>query len=91
MKDSIRQKLERLVARHEELAALLASPAVIGDQKQFRNLSQEYARLAALTQSFRAWQSVEGDLHSAQAMARDRDAALRTLAEEEQRAAEARL
>ncbi|HKT30883.1 MAG TPA: peptide chain release factor 1 [Gammaproteobacteria bacterium] len=91
MKDSIRQKLERLVARHEELAALLASPAVIGDQKQFRDLSQEYARLAPLTQGFRAWQSVQADLHSARAMARDRDAALRTLAEEEQRAAESRL
>ena len=91
MKDSIRQKLERLVARHEELAALLASPAVIGDQKQFRDLSQEYARLAPLTQSFRVWQSVDTDLHNAQAMVLDRDAALRTLAEEELRAAEARL
>ncbi|HKV97149.1 MAG TPA: peptide chain release factor 1 [Gammaproteobacteria bacterium] len=91
MKDSIRQKLERLVARHEELAALLASPAVIGDQKQFRDLSQEYARLAPLTQGFRTWQSVETDLASARAMAGDGDAALRTLAEEEQRAAELRL
>ena len=31
--------------RFEELAALLADPAVIGDQPRFRDLSMEYARL----------------------------------------------
>ena len=91
MQDSIRHKLERLHARHEELAALLASPAVIGNQKQFRELSQEYARLEPLARAFREWQSVEAELHGAETLAQDRDAALRKLAEEERQAAEARL
>jgi peptide chain release factor 1 len=91
LKDSILQKLERLLARHEELAALLASPAVIGNQPQFRELSQEYARLESLVRGFREWQAAQDDLRSAEAMHADRDATLRKLAEEEQRAAQARL
>ena len=91
MKDSIRLKLEKLQARHVELAALLASPAVIGDQKQFRELSQEYTRLEPLAANFRAWQAAEDDLRNAETMAQDSDAALRTLAAEEQHLAQARL
>lgn len=91
MKDSIRQKLERLTARHEELAALLASPAVIGDQKQFRELSQEYARLQPVTSYFREWQMAEAAMRSAETMLQDHDAALRSLAAEERGAAQTRI
>jgi peptide chain release factor 1 len=45
MKDSIRIKLERLAERHEEVSALLADPAVIGDSNKFRDLSVEYSKL----------------------------------------------
>ncbi|MGH8283912.1 MAG: peptide chain release factor 1 [Gammaproteobacteria bacterium] len=91
MKDSIRQKLERLVARHEELAALLASPAVIGYQRQFRELSREYARLDALVTYYRDYAGAEADAHAAEALAQDNDVAMRHLALEEKRAADARL
>ncbi|MGH8402561.1 MAG: peptide chain release factor 1, partial [Gammaproteobacteria bacterium] len=91
MKDSIRQKLERLVARHEELAALLASPVVIGHQQQFRDLSREYARLDALVTHFRDYAGAEADAHAAEALSQDNDAAMRNLAREEKRAADARL
>ena len=91
MKDSIRHKLDRLAARHEELAALLADPGVIGDQKRFRELSQEYARLEPLLLHYREYTRAESDVHAAADMAEDRDAGLRQLAQEERRAAETRL
>ncbi|MGH8281474.1 MAG: PCRF domain-containing protein, partial [Gammaproteobacteria bacterium] len=91
MKDSIRQKLERLVARHEELAALLASPVVIGNQEQFRELSREYARLAALVARFRDYASAEVEAHAAEVLSQDSDAAMRNMAREEKRTADARL
>ena len=45
MKASLQHNLQQLVSRHEELAGLLSDPDIIGDQKRFRELSQEYARL----------------------------------------------
>jgi peptide chain release factor 1 len=91
VKDSIRSKLERLSARHEELSALLASPEVIGDQQQFRDLSQEYARLGMLVQHFHAYLRAEADVRAAEDMATDRDAGIRRLAQDEIRTAGARL
>ena len=91
MKDSIRQKLERLAARHEEVAALLADPAVIGNSNRFRELSQEYARLEPVVQKFTGYLQVEQDLESATHMSEDQDAGMRHLAEEEQRSARMRL
>jgi len=91
VKDSIRQKLERLSARHEELSALLASPRVISDQKQFRELSQEYARLETLVRHFRAYMHAEADVRAAEGMAADQDLGMRRLAQDEMQAASARL
>jgi len=91
VKDSIRQKLERLSARHEELSALLASPRVISDQKQFRELSQEFARLETLVRHFRAYMDSEADVRAAEDMAADQDLGMRRLAQDEMQAASARL
>ncbi len=91
MKDSIRQKLERLAARHEEVAALLAQPTAADDSKRFRELSQEYARLQPLTQAFRSYLDAEIDLRAAEDMGKDQDSGMRKLAEDEQCATRARL
>ena len=91
MKDSIRRKLERLAARHEEVAALLAQPKAADDSARFRELSQEYARLGALTKSFQSYRTAETELHHAEEMAKDGDVEIRKLAEEERHAAKARL
>ncbi len=90
MKDSIRQKLERLDARFEEVSALLADPGVIGEQDRFRELSQEYARLEPVVATFRTYRQALADVESAQEMARDPDAGMRELAEEEEQAARER-
>ena len=91
MKDSIRRKLERLAARHEEVAALLAQPSAAADSNRFRELSQEYARLQPLTQTFKSYLGAEGDLRAADDMGKDSDPGMRNLAEDERRRVATRL
>ena len=45
MKASIRRRLETILDRFDEVAALLSDPEVIGDTSQFRDLSVEYSKL----------------------------------------------
>ena len=89
MKDSIRNKLERLSARHDELAALMAQPGAADDPRRFRELSQEYARLEPLTRAFSAYRQAETTLAHATEMTADQDPAIRDMAEDEQRSAAA--
>jgi peptide chain release factor 1 len=91
VKDSIRQKLERLAARHEEVGVLLSQPNAANDSNRFRELSQEYARLEPLAQGFIAYSKAEGDLAAADEMGKDKDPGMRDLADDERRAAQARL
>jgi len=91
MKDSIARRLDRLVERHEEISALLADPATIGDQKQFRELSQEYAEIEPVVEQYQKYRRVQEDLADAQALMRDGDPDMRAMAEDEVSASEARL
>ncbi len=91
MHPSIRNKLEQLVGRHEEVGALLAEPEVIADQARFRDLSREYAQLEPVVARFRAWQQTHADLLAAREMACDDDPELRALAIDEIDSSEARL
>jgi len=91
MKDSIRRKLDRLAERHEEVSALLAEPAVIGDQKKFRELSVEFSRLEPVVERFRAYQRSLSERDSAREMAEGADPELRELGREELQALEERI
>jgi peptide chain release factor 1 len=83
MKDSIRQKLERLAERFEEVGRLLSDAGVISRQNQFRDLSMEYAKLRELVDRYRHFVSLEGDAAIALEMAADKDPATRSMGEEE--------
>ena len=83
MKDSIRHKLESVRDRFEELAGLLADPEVIGDQNQFRDLSKEYSRVEPIVKLFADYESIDADIAAAREMARDSDAEIREMGEEE--------
>ena len=83
MKDSIRHNLESSRDRFEELAGLLADPDVIGNQNRFRDLSREYARLEPVIHLFREFERLEGDIAAARDMARDEDAEVRAMGEDE--------
>ena len=83
MKASIQAKLESVAERHEEIAALLGDPDIIGDQNKFRELSKEYSQLEPIVTAFADYRQTEEDLASANEMANDSDADMRAMAAEE--------
>jgi len=82
MKDSIRQRLEKMNDRFEEVGRLLATD-VAGGSQQFRDLSMEYARLEPLAQGFRGYRQLESDRAAAQDLAADPDPQMQVLGTEE--------
>jgi peptide chain release factor 1 len=83
MKDSIRQRLQRLADRYEEVGRLLASEEVAGASRQFRELSVEYARLQPLAERLQRYHGLERDLQAARELQADADAGMRALGSEE--------
>ncbi len=91
MKQSIVEKLQRLVARQEKIGSMLSDPEVIADQDKFRDLSREYSRLEPVAKVFTSYQKAEAELGAAREMLDDSDAEIRKLGEEEAVAVEAQL
>src|SRR5487761_1045080 len=83
MKESIRQRLEKLADRFEEIGRLLATAEIAGGSPQFRDLSVEYARLEPLAQRLRRYHELERDLAAAREMLTDPDPGMRALGAEE--------
>src|SRR3984893_887438 len=83
MKESIRQRLQKLSDRFEEVGRLLATDEVAGGSQQFRELSMEYARLQPLAERFGRYPGPERHLAAARDLQADPDAGMRTLGEEE--------
>jgi peptide chain release factor 1 len=91
MKDTIRQRLEKMTDRFEEVGRLLAAPEIAGGSQQFRDLSMEYSRLQPLAERFGAFRGLEADLAAAQEMSNDPDQGMRALGEEEVAQVKARM
>ena len=89
MKASIRQKLDLLVDRLDEIDRLLAAPDAAGDMDQFRKLTRERAEVEPVVLQFNAFRQAENDIVEAEAMLADPD--MKAFAEEEIAAARARL
>jgi peptide chain release factor 1 len=89
MKASLRSKLENLVDRAEEVAALLSDPAVVSDNDRFRKLSKEHAELTPVVQAFSACRDAER--HEAEARALLKDPDFREMAEQEIRDSQQRI
>ncbi len=83
MKPSIQNRLEQLSDRFEEVSALLSDAGVISNQDKFRELSKEFAEIEPIVQCFQAWKSSLADIEEARELARDGDADMREMAEEE--------
>jgi peptide chain release factor 1 len=83
VKDSIRLRLEKMVDRFEEIGRSLADPAVIGRQREFRDLSVEYSRLNPVAEKFAAFRVLERELASAREMQGDADPGMREMGAEE--------
>jgi len=83
MKESVRQRLQRIADRYEEVGRLLASDVVPGGSQQFRDLSVEYARLQPLAERLARYHGLERDLGAARDLQQDADAGMRALGDEE--------
>jgi len=83
MKESLLHNLQQLVSRHEEISGLLSDPDVISNQNQFRELSQEYARLEPVANLFNQYEQAQGNLQAAREMADDTDEEIRAMAKDE--------
>src|SRR5450631_3497779 len=83
MKDSIRQRIERMTDRFEEVGRLLATAEIAGGSQQFRELSMEYARLQPLVERYERFRDLESELTAAEALLMDSDASMRALAADE--------
>ena len=83
MKASLREKLQNLSDRYEEVGHLLSTPEVIAEQERFRNLSKEYSELEAVVQAWAAYEQAESDRAEAALLADDADPDMRDMGREE--------
>jgi peptide chain release factor 1 len=89
---SLEEKLDRVVARHEELGHLLATSGAAG-AAEFARLSREYAELKPVVEGVRELRRAEAELADLEALSEDAgaDAEMRALAEAEHQALKERL
>ncbi|MBI2993888.1 MAG: peptide chain release factor 1 [Gammaproteobacteria bacterium] len=83
MNQSLITKLEKLAERQQELHGLLADPAVIRDNRRFRELSKEAAEVGPVVQCYGEYRGRLQSMAHARDMLQDVDAGVRELAEVE--------
>ncbi len=83
MNSSMQAKLEHLLERQEEINALLSDPAVIENQKSFRDLSIELADISPVVEQYQHYRELDAELAETRAMLEDDDPAIRKMAQEE--------
>jgi peptide chain release factor 1 len=89
MKASILDKLDKLHERYSEVSALLSDPDTIVNQNKFRDLSREYAELEPVVKTYSQYRTVLEDIGAAEALLKDGDGDMRSLAREELESCEA--
>jgi peptide chain release factor 1 len=67
------EKIEELERRFQELESLLADPAVIGNQTEFRRFSREHADLSALVDAYRRYRKVLAEISDNRELLSDPD------------------
>jgi peptide chain release factor 1 len=90
VKASIRQKLDHLSQRFDEITALLAEPDTQNDQDRFRALSREYAQLNPIVTTYRGYLETLEAAAFAESLATDPDGDVRAMAKDELADAEAK-
>jgi peptide chain release factor 1 len=87
MKDNLRQQLERLALRVQELDALLADPQLSTDRARYREVAREQSQAASVVALYRSLQQRERDLRQSRELLADPEMA--ELAKEDVAAAQA--
>ncbi len=83
MNPRIRQKLEEMSERLQEVQLLLAQPETLSDGTRFRDLSREYSQLDDLARDYAQYLRLEADLAATQAMAEAERGEMREMAQAE--------
>ena len=81
MKDSIREKLDKLVLRYEELNVLMSGESATSDMSKFTQWTLEHSELSPLVEDYIAYGEVMQDISDAAELMNDPD--MRALAESE--------
>lgn len=79
MERSIRNKLEHICERFEELGEMLCAPEINADKRKFLALSREHAEMRAVAEAFSSFLALERNLADAEELLSDPD--MRELAE----------
>jgi peptide chain release factor 1 len=87
LNEALRNRLDGLSGRLEELNGLLASENAARDLDQFRKISREHSELTSLMELYERYRQAERDAAAAREMAAD--ASMQSFAEEELKAARA--
>ena len=89
MKASLKVKLDQLLERYDDLAALLSDSETIADQNLFRGYSKEYAEIEPVVLCYRSYEKTDAELAEARLMASDSDPEIRAMADDELQTLEA--
>lgn len=73
MEPSIREKLERVVERFEELGDMLCAPEIAADTTRFLALTREHADLKPVAEAFGQYQTLERNIEEARELIHDPD------------------
>ena len=80
----MRQKLEKIRARYEELTNLLSDPSIISNQEKYRELSREHSELSVIVRNYDELLALERNLAETREIAdATDDQELRLLAKQE--------
>ncbi len=91
MKDSLREKLEALVERHEELNQELSDPGIFQQPNRFRELSIEQAEISSIVQIFENYRTLATELDEVKSLLDDDDPLMQVAAQEEASSIEMRI
>ena len=83
MNRSLKEKLDQLQERYEELGSLLSDAEVIADQRRFTTYSKEYADIEPLVLAFGHYEAARKELGEARDMQDDPDPEIREMARQE--------
>ena len=89
---AVNERLSALLARYDELTALVEDPEITRDQKKYRDLMKEYAFVSEVARTHRTITELRGHIADTNALVQnERDGEMRELAREELAALESRL
>ena len=83
MNPRIRQKLDEMSDRLQEVQLLLAQPETLSDSTRFRELSREYSQLEGLARDYSEYLRLETDLAATQLLAETERGEMREMAQAE--------